>query len=116
LIPTLWSSPNPATAALTDDIISNNFVGHVIKQVDEVNQFADDDDPVLSLTTCIPLNSKYSWLQDLTKFAQKKLEAHGDSDLTQKFSKFFENSGRNAWFINARFLNFPARAEGLVSI
>merc|ERR1712141_875983 len=90
-------------AALTDDIISNNFVGHVIKQVDEVNQFADDDDPVLSLTTCIPLNSKYSWLQDLTKFAQKKLEAHGDSDLTQKFSKFFQNSGRNAWFINTRF-------------
>ena len=42
-------------AEIADDIIKQNFIGHVIKQVDEVNQFADDEDPVLSLTTMLPL-------------------------------------------------------------
>merc|ERR1719516_73436 len=47
-------------ADVTNDIIGANFVGHVIKQVDEVNQFADDEDPVLSITTMVPLG-KQSW-------------------------------------------------------
>ena len=42
-------------AEVADDIIKQNFIGHVIKQVDEVNQFADDEDPVLSVTTVLPL-------------------------------------------------------------
>jgi len=103
-------------AALSDDIIRNNFVGHVIKQVDEVNQFADDEDPVLSLTTMIPLNPQYTWLADMKKFVAKKVQANNDPLITAKFDNFFSNSARNAWFINVRFLNFPARAEGLVSL
>jgi len=42
-------------AEVAGDIIKQNFIGHVIKQVDEVNQFADDDDPVLSVSTVLPL-------------------------------------------------------------
>lgn len=55
LLAPLLPSSGMNLAEVSDDIIKQNFIGHVIKQVDEVNQFADDEDPVLSLTTLLPL-------------------------------------------------------------
>jgi len=99
-------------ADITNDIIGANFVGHVIKQVDEVNQFADDEDPVLSITTMVPLG-KQSWIGDLKKFLYKKTAE--DSAAQNALSQYF-SSNRNALFINTRYLNFPARAEGILSL
>ena len=99
-------------ADITNDIIGANFVGHVIKQVDEVNQFADDEDPVLSITTMVPLG-KQSWIGDLKKFLSKKTSE--DSTAQNALSQFF-SSNRNGLFVNTRYLNFPARAEGLLSL
>ena len=99
-------------ADITNDIIGANFVGHVIKQVDEVNQFADDEDPVLSITTMVPLG-KQSWIGDLKKFLSKKTSE--DSTAQNALSHFF-SSNRNGLFVNTRYLNFPARAEGLLSL
>ena len=84
----------------------------MIKQVDEVNQFADDEDPVLSITTMVPLG-KQSWIGDLKKFLSKKTS--DDSAAQNALSQFFA-SNRNGLFVNTRYLNFPARAEGLLSL
>ena len=54
-----------------------------------------------------------SWIKDLAAFCKKKSESlKGDS---KAVTDFF-NAKNNAWFINSRFINFPARAEGLVSL
>ena len=54
LIPLLPKS-NMNLSELTDNIIGQNFIGHIIKQVDENTQEAADEDPVLSISTIIPL-------------------------------------------------------------
>ena len=57
--------------------------------------------------------SLLSWVKDLSTFCKKKAETlKGDS---KAVSDFFAGKS-NAWFINSRFINFPARAEGLVSL
>jgi hypothetical protein len=54
LIPLLPKS-NIIMSDVTDNIIGQNFVGHIIKQVDEQSEEANEEDPVLSVSTVLPL-------------------------------------------------------------
>jgi len=111
LVPMLPRS-NVNISALTDTIIGQNFVGHIIKQVDERSEEAGEDDPVLSISTIVPL-SGHEWEKDLKTFCRKKCaELKGDVAAMDQFLE----GGKNGWFINSRFINFPARAEGLISV
>lgn len=39
-------------------ILGQNFIGHIIKQVDERSEEANEEDPVLSISTIVPLNEQ----------------------------------------------------------
>jgi len=54
----LLPKSNVNVSGLTDDIIGQNFIGHIIKQVDERSEEANEEDPVLSISTIIPLNDQ----------------------------------------------------------
>ena len=53
------------------------------------------------------------WIKDLSNYCMRKCQAHGGD--TSQMTQFFTGKN-NAWFINSRFINFPARAEGLLSL
>lgn len=108
----LLPKSNVNIAELTDNIIGQNFIGHIIKQVDARTEEANDDDPVLSISTIIPLKEQ-KWITDLTNFCVKKCQAEKGN--VSDVESFFKGKN-NAWFINSRFINFPARAEGLLSL
>ena len=100
-------------ADVANDIIAQNFIGHIIKQVDPQTEEANDEDPVLSVSTILPLNNQ-KWAQDLGKHLMKKAEA--TKDVNPLGLRSFLEGKNNAWMVNSRFVNFPARAEGLLSL
>ena len=59
LLGPLFPKSNLNLAEVTDNIISQNFIGHIIKQVDERSEEANDDDPVLSISTILPLRRRF---------------------------------------------------------
>ena len=76
---------NVNISSLTDTIIGQNFVGHIIKQVDERSEEAGEDDPVLSISTIVPL-SGHEWEKDLNTFCRKKCaELKGDMAAMEQF-------------------------------
>ena len=112
LLPLLPNS-NVTLADVANDIIAQNFIGHIIKQVDPQTEEANDEDPVLSVSTILPLNNQ-KWAQDLGKHLMKKAE--GSKDVHPLGLRSFLEGKNNAWMVNSRFVNFPARAEGLLSL
>lgn len=111
LIPLLPKS-NIIMSDVTDNIIGQNFVGHIIKQVDEQSEEANEEDPVLSVSTVLPLGDQ-KWVETLKSFCLKKCQSANEDE---KHLQDFFAAKNNAWFINSRFINFPPRAEGLLSL
>merc|ERR1712048_83978 len=95
LIPLLPKS-NMNLSELTDNIIGQNFIGHIIKQVDENTQEAADEDPVLSISTIIPLKDQ-KWVSDMRDFLEKKCQSESGNVVALR--SFFDGKN-NAWFIN----------------
>ena len=112
LLPILPNS-NVTLADVANDIIAQNFIGHIIKQVDPQTEEANDEDPVLSISTILPLKNQ-KWAQDLGKHLIKKAESL--KDINPLGLRSFLEGKNNAWMVNSRFVNFPARAEGLLSL
>lgn len=112
MLPILPNS-NVTLADVANDIIAQNFIGHIIKQVDPQTEEANDEDPVLSISTILPLKNQ-EWAQALGKHLIKKAESL--KDINPLGLKSFLEGKNNAWMVNSRFVNFPARAEGLLSL
>ena len=49
----------------------------------------------------------------MREFLEKKCQSESGNVVALR--SFFDGKN-NAWFINSRFINFPARAEGLISL
>ncbi|XP_011874993.1 PREDICTED: protein BCCIP homolog [Vollenhovia emeryi] len=101
---------------LTDLIISQNYVGSVVKQSEEVEEESDDDDndinDVFGITTVVNVSDKQNILcvQQLRDLLKQLAEEHATDAVNTMIKNVLENdSAQLGLLINERFVNIPAK-------
>ncbi|XP_012229468.1 protein BCCIP homolog [Linepithema humile] len=99
---------------LTDLIISQNCVGSVVKQSDDVDESDDDDDvnDVFGITTVINVSDKQNLpcIQQLRDLLKQLADEHATDAVNTMIKSVLENDASQlGLLINERFVNIPAK-------
>ncbi|KAL6266774.1 protein BCCIP homolog [Pogonomyrmex barbatus] len=100
---------------LTDLIISQNYVGSVVKQSEEVDESDDDDNDindVFGITTVINISDKQNVLciQQLRDLLKQLADEHATDATNTMIKNVLENDAAQlGLLINERFVNIPAK-------
>ncbi|EFN68188.1 Protein BCCIP-like protein [Camponotus floridanus] len=100
---------------LTDLIISQNYVGSVVKQSDEIDESDDDDDDVndvFGITTVINVSDKQNvvCIQQLRDLLKQLADEHATDTANAMIKNVLENDAAQlGLLINERFVNIPAK-------
>ncbi|TGZ47395.1 protein BCCIP homolog isoform X2 [Temnothorax curvispinosus] len=100
---------------LTDLIISQNYVGSVIKQSEETDESEDEDNDindVFGITTVINVSDKQNVLciQQLRDLLKQLADEHATDAVNTLIKNVLENdSAQLGLLINERFVNIPAK-------
>ncbi|XP_029156482.1 protein BCCIP homolog [Nylanderia fulva] len=101
---------------LTDLIISQNYVGSVVKQSEEIDESDDDDDSdindVFGITTVINVSDRQntSCIQQLRDLLKQLADEHATDAANAMIKNVLENDAAQlGLLINERFVNIPAK-------
>ncbi|XP_018392575.1 PREDICTED: protein BCCIP homolog [Cyphomyrmex costatus] len=101
---------------LTDLIISQNYVGSVVKQSEEIDESDDEDDndinDVFGITTVINVSDKQNILcvQQLRHLLKQLADEHATDAVNTMIKNVLENDAAQlGLLINERFVNIPAK-------
>ncbi|KAG6797253.1 protein BCCIP [Apis mellifera caucasica] len=100
---------------LTDLIISQNYVGSVVKQSEDLNESDDEDsdiNDVFGITTVINLSSgqNYPCIQQLRDLLRQLANEHATDAANTMIKDVLENDSEAlGLLINERFVNIPAQ-------
>lgn len=99
---------------LTDLIISQNYVGSVVKQSEEIDESDDEDsiNDVFGITTVINVSDKQSTscIQHLRDLLKQLADEHATDAVNTMIKNVLENdSAQLGLLINERFVNIPAK-------
>ncbi|KAG5310492.1 BCCIP protein, partial [Acromyrmex insinuator] len=102
---------------LTDLIISQNYVGSVVKQSEEIDESDDDEDSndindVFGITTVINVSDKQNILciQQLRNLLKQLADEHATDAVNTMIKNVLENDAAQlGLLINERFVNIPAK-------
>lgn len=100
---------------LTDMIISQNYVGSVVKQSDDLEESDDEDNDindVFGVTTVINLSSgqNYLCIQQLRDLLKQLANEHATDATNSMIKNILENDSEAlGLLINERFVNIPAQ-------
>jgi len=99
---------------LTDLIISQNYVGSVVKQSEEIDESDDDSDvnDVFGITTVVNVSDKQNVLciQQLRDLLKQLADEHATDAVNTMIKNVLENdSAQLGLLINERFVNIPAK-------
>ncbi|KAK3589868.1 hypothetical protein CHS0354_015895 [Potamilus streckersoni] len=99
------------TSELTEVIISQNYIGSVVKQtiMPDDEEEEDDDDTVMAVTTVINITERQdlSCVKQLKAFLEQKCQECA-KDQKEKWFKVLHNQDQQiGYLINERFINLP---------
>ncbi|KAL6427410.1 hypothetical protein ACFW04_008741 [Cataglyphis niger] len=100
---------------LTDLIISQNYVGSVVKQSDDIDESDDDDNDindVFGITTVINISDRQNvaCIQQLRDLLKQLADEHATDAANTMIKNVLENDAAQlGLLINERFINIPAK-------